>query len=209
MAKRGKLIALYSPLPQMGKSTVADYLVEEYGFVRLKFAGPLKDMAAALLSQAGFDHTAVHEMLEGGLKETKLPVLGNKTPREIMQTLGTEWGRDCISESLWVNLAKVKIERELQAGRNVVVDDMRFLNELRTVQAAEGSVAVAVHRKSEVPSCPHNPKKHASESGLNPCDFDRWVLNHGTIEELKAMVDEIIEEEGFKVRKSKIPEVLK
>jgi hypothetical protein len=50
-----KLIALNSPLPQSGKSTLAAALVTQKGFRRMPFAGPIKAVVACLLQQLGYE----------------------------------------------------------------------------------------------------------------------------------------------------------
>ena len=76
-----------------GKSFAADYLIEKYGYTRVKFAGPLKDM----LHTMGL----TEEEIEGGDKDKPSDLLCGRTPRWAMQSLGTEWGRECIGENLW------------------------------------------------------------------------------------------------------------
>lgn len=115
-----------------GKTTVADYLVAFYGYKRIKFADGLKDMLRAVgLSD---------ESIEGGKKEEPSQFLCGKSPRYAMQTLGTEWGRNLIGDNFWVNIWALKCEEWLWENQEnkVVVDDVRFPNELQAVQAANG-----------------------------------------------------------------------
>src|SRR5690606_4187664 len=79
-----RIIALSGPAGS-GKSTAAAYLVDK-GYTLIKFAGPLKAMCQAI----GF--TDWH--LEGDGKERPLDWLQGKSPRQFMQLLGTEFGRD-------------------------------------------------------------------------------------------------------------------
>ena len=41
---------------------------------------------------------------------------GGKTPRYLMQTLGTEWGRMMVDGDLWVELCCVRIRWALSQG---------------------------------------------------------------------------------------------
>ena len=86
-----------------GKTYAADYLVQNFGYTRIKFAGVLKDMLRTM--------GLTDEHIEGELKDLPCDMLDGRTPRWAMQSLGTEWGRTCISENLWGNLW----EREVQA----------------------------------------------------------------------------------------------
>lgn len=115
-----------------GKSTAADYLCLRHGFVRVKFAGPLKAMLRAIgLTDAE---------IEGDLKEHLTPLLAGKTPRHAMQTLGTEWGRKRIGEAFWINLWTESASDVLDQGGRVVVDDCRFPNEVDAVHRLGGKV---------------------------------------------------------------------
>lgn len=141
-----------------GKSTAARYLVRNYGFERIRFAGPLKDMMRALgLSE---------EEVDGGLKEQPCELLGGKTPRFAMQTLGTEWGRELIAPDLWTQ-AWIK-----QAERHpfVVCDDVRFPNEQKLIRELGGTL---IRIDAEVPGAA--PVQHASEAMDFP--MDRVVVN--------------------------------
>lgn len=88
-------------------------------------------MTRTLLREAGEDEATIERMIEGDLKETQVvSIPGAPTPRWLMQTLGTDWGREIIEDSIWVDLAFDKIGRALGKGKSVVVDDLRFPNEL-------------------------------------------------------------------------------
>jgi len=120
-----------------GKSEVAAILAE-YGFTRLKFAAALKAMLGTLLAAGGVANEDIRRMIEGDLKETPAAILGGTSPRHAMQTLGTEWGRDCIAVDLWVRLVIRRAEAILAAGGKVVVEDMRFLNEAAACRGVLG-----------------------------------------------------------------------
>ncbi|PWE56394.1 deoxynucleotide monophosphate kinase [Metarhizobium album] len=115
-----------------GKSTAADYLIRHHGYERVKFATPLKNMMRAI----GFGE----EDIEGSCKELSNSLLCDKTPRHAMQTLGSQWGRDCIGEDFWVNLWKDDAERVILRGGRVVVDDCRFPNEASTIRKMGGVI---------------------------------------------------------------------
>lgn len=113
-----------------GKSTVADYLVRQHGYTKLKFADPLKQMLRVL------GLTDAH--LEGALKEVPTPLLGGQTPRHAMVTLGTEWGRELIHADLWVDDWCRRVAEVLNGGGRVVCDDLRFLSEEAAVDRMGG-----------------------------------------------------------------------
>ena len=180
-----RLIALYSPAPGSGKSTVAEHL-ESRGFQTVKFAGPLKDMVRVLLfDHCGIDHATTERYVDGDLKEEVIPEIG-VTSRRIQQSLGTEWGRDLIREDLWVHLTRQTVARHLSAGRSVVIDDMRFQNEWMMVRDLRGQV-IRIDR----PSLSAPEYGHRSEGGLNNVPMT-LVTNDGTVDDLRLAVDRVL-----------------
>jgi hypothetical protein len=164
-----------------GKSTAAKILVERHGFTLVKFAGPLKQMLRCL----GLGDREI----EGDLKEEPHIVLGYKTPRYAMQTLGTEWGRDLIGVDLWANVAMESTWAVLDQGGRVVIDDCRFLNEAAAVRT-EGGIIVEVMRPGVGPQ-----SGHASENQIP--DPDRLLVNGGTVEDLALRVAQLVQGERW------------
>lgn len=161
-----------------GKSTAADHLVAR-GWSRVKFADPLKDMIRALLASSGMQAAEIERRIEGDLKERPEPVLGGRTPRYAMQTIGTEWGRDIMVPDLWIGIARARILQHLQAGRDVVIDDCRFENEADLINEL-GGLIVEVQGRGGIAGA------HQSEQGVRA---SVRCLNDGTIDELHGWLD--------------------
>lgn len=154
-----------------GKDTAADAL-EHQGYARVAFADPLKDMLCALLR-------CTREQLEDrAFKEQPHPVLGGKTPRYAMQTLGTEWGRKLISEDIWVDAAM----RRVGHGVPTVFTDCRFENEAEAVRAGGGQV-VRVIRPGVGPV-----NEHVSDAGVSDELVDVMLVNDGEIADLHEQI---------------------
>lgn len=164
MGQKAKIIGL-TGLAGSGKSEVALALRIE-GFRRVAFADPLKSMLAAV----GF----THEQLYGAEKGIVVPELGH-TPRFLMQTLGTEWGRDLIHPEIWITLWRRRAE---SCGHPVVVDDVRFPNEVETIKAMGGQVW-RVTRPGVV------SMGHESEVHIPRLPVDQAITNDGTLHELR------------------------
>lgn len=112
-----------------GKTLVSKHLVEEYGYTRTRFSDPLKQMLRILgLTEAEVD---------GDAKMLPLTRFGGVTPRHMMQTLGTDWGRRRIHPDIWVDAWKMTVAN--LAGP-IVVDDVRFPNEAAAVWELGGVV---------------------------------------------------------------------
>lgn len=182
---KGRLLALYAPAPQSGKSTVAEYLEERRGFTTMKFAAPMKDMLRVLLfDHCGINHTTTERYIDGDLKEVVIPELG-VTSRHLQQQLGTEWGRKRIHEDIWITIARYSIQRALDAGQDVVIDDMRFGNEMEMVLDLGGRCI-----RIERPGLDYTPT-HASEGGLDEVPMET-LHNSGTISYLHLAVDRLL-----------------
>ena len=157
-----------------GKSTIADILVYDFDFVRVKMAGPLKSMLRAI----GLGDAEI----EGELKNEPCRLLGGMTPRHAMQTLGTEWGRKCINENLWVNVWRESACYALEYGASgVVCDDVRFANEADAVRRIGGEIW-GVSRDGVLPGT------HSSETELAQIAPDVLIRNGGTVEDLQDTV---------------------
>lgn len=155
-----------------GKSTASKYLVEKHGYQLVKFAGPLKDMLRAIgLSEA---------QIEGDLKETPCEWLQGKTPRQAMQTLGTQWGRDCIGPSFWIELWLRRVNLIIADGGSVVVDDCRFPNEADEIRKLGGVVWQLVGRGGIAGA-------HESEAGCGEPDIE--IHNNCDIADLHYQLD--------------------
>lgn len=158
-----------------GKSTAAKILVERHGFTLVKFAGPLKQMLRCL-------GLGDHE-IEGAQKEFPHHLLNGKSPRQAMQLLGTEWGRDLIGADLWVNVAMESAWTMIDRGGKVVLDDCRFENEAEAIRT-EGGIIVEVMRPGIGPI-----NNHSSEQLPKP---DRLLWNSKDIAWLQMQVADII-----------------
>lgn len=152
-----------------GKSTAADYLVSK-GWTRVKMAGPLKAMLRAM--------GLTDRHIEGDLKNKPCHMLCGQTPRHAMITLGTEWGRDMIGQSLWTDLAHLNIANAMARGP-VVVDDIRFENEADVIRKLGGKV-LKIERASA------DMIDHKSEAGVIP---DMTYCNDASIDHLRGYMD--------------------
>lgn len=182
MSKIQRKISLSSPSMQMGKSTIANYLVEKYNFKRLILAKTLKDMGIVLLKSLNISEERTKYYTETA-KEEIIPELGVSW-RWICQSLGTEWGRRLINPDIWLKTTEV----QMLGGENFICDDTRFLNEANFYKEL-GFIMVKVV-KPDVPIV----RNHASEGELDDFEFDYTIVNNGTIEDLHNKIDKLLQE---------------
>ena len=202
-----KIIIGICGLISSGKDTVADILVNTHEFRRISFAGSLKDAVAAIFS---WDRS----MLEGRTKASrewreqvdqwwanKLD-MPNFTPRWVLQNFGTELFRHHFHDNIWIH----SVERKLMSAPvNIVISDVRFPNEIKSIKDA-GGIVIRTHRgpdpswyqdaldtnlgKSQ--AMKFRSDVHPSEWAWIGTDFDAVLDNDGTIDDLYAQVSDLL-----------------
>lgn len=166
-----------------GKSTVARILRERHGFQAPHIGQPLKRMLAALLEEIGYDVETIERYVDGDLKREVIPELG-VTSTFAQQTLGTEWGRDCIGRGLWLSLWLRKADAIIAGGGRVVQESLRFPNEVAALRD-RGALIVEIRRPGVGPLSDH-------ESERLPGRADLALNNDGCLDVLGAHVDRLM-----------------
>ena len=186
-----------------GKTELA-HICERFGFIRLYFAMPLKELIAELLNtdvdgvnnmkneelNIVFDNDKQHLIAE----RTEIPyeyihdAIDGKTfhnTREIMQYLGTDIIRR-YNKDWHVN----KLKEKMSPQNNYVFDDVRFDNEKEMIETNNGVVFFVVRPYLETVS------NHESEKTLRWQSFDNIICNDNSFEKLKFKWETFMEN-GF------------
>lgn len=153
-----------------GKSTAAAILERE-GFVPLALAQPLYDALAVI---TGVPVEVLHDR---ATKELPLPGIG-KSPRFLLQTLGTEWGRNTVRQSIWIDRLMRQIEHWEACGRSVTVADVRFDDEAQAIVDAGGRVWRVYRPDHWIGG---DAARHVSEAGISDRLISRRIYNRGDI----------------------------
>lgn len=169
----------------VGKDTVANRLVDSYGFIRMSFADPLKEACRIIFHFSD-------EQLYGNLKEVIDPRWG-KSPRQILQLFGTDALRAVIDKEVWIKSLKIKIQnlasRTIHKQLKIVVPDVRFPNEAEAIKSmTDGSLWKVVR---DLPS--NEFSLHESEIALDT--YNGWneiLLNNNTMAVLYQRVDQLV-----------------
>lgn len=177
-----------------GKDSVADVLVEHFGFKRYAWAETLRLAAEALNPIVDVDEYGATLRYNDVVGAVGYNVAKFQYPevRALLQRLGTEVGRDLIHENVWVNATIGRIERECSPGDNVVITDTRFLNEANAVKDPnssrlfEDAFVVRVNRPGVGPA-----GDHPSETSLDDYPFDMIINNEGGLDDLEKIVFEL------------------
>lgn len=175
MSKR--LIGIYSPAPQSGKTLTATVLAHQ-GYQPVSFAEPLKRMITEFLISFGYEKDQAIKLAWVD-KAVVIQEL-NASCRYLLQTLGTQWGRNYVCEDVWIRAWKARATK----FDYVIADDVRFPNEAAAVKEMGGEMWKIVR-----PSAGHD-WSHVSEGALDEWDgFDKIIENSGTVEEFRAKID--------------------
>jgi len=132
-----------------GKDTVANILVESYGYSKISCADSLKDVCSAVFSWERM-------LLEGDTLSSRVwrdtvdewwaerLNISDFTPRKAMQLIGTDLFREHFNKDIWVNTLRRKISHQ----KNIVVSDVRFLNEIKAIRQENGILVEVRGRKN-------------------------------------------------------------
>lgn len=173
-----KLIGL-AGRARSGKTSIADYLVHDYGYQHLAFADPIRDTIEHV-----FDTPHQYSHI---LKEAGIPPHG-KSYRELAQTLG-DWGRG-LRPDFWV----LELERRLELIKRglgddlcVVISDVRYINEAFWVR--QRGQLWHITRPDQDPA---ETREHSSELGIEPWYGETLICNSETLDDLRDHVDYLL-----------------
>ena len=164
-AGKMRLVGIAGPA-RAGKDTLCSYMLDNLDgiWLRSSFADPIKEMLRAIGVDCSDDKKAVVSDDYG------------VTPRHMMQTLGTEWGRNLIDGDVWV-----KAFARLNAGKCVIVPDVRFENEADLVR--EHGVLIHLVGRGGIEG------NHVSENAIDFKPGDIVIDNSRDLAWLHAQVD--------------------
>jgi hypothetical protein len=168
---------------QVGKDTIANYLVEQYGYRRVAFADPIRQALYKLnpkIDIADMIGVPIATAVDGlGWESVKVD---SEDARQLLQRMGTEVGRNIFGSDFWVYQAF----NGVSADDKVVFTDVRFQNEADHIKSYYGQVW-------RVNKLNHGPVNgHASETALDSYNFDWSIPNYGTKEDLFSIIDSIM-----------------
>ena len=170
--KRNRLIIALSGKKGSGKSTVSRFLVQQHGFKWLSYAAPGRQMLKALgLGDVDFLPENKEEPIAwlSGVREV--------TPRYLMQTLLSAWGREQVHPDLWAFVVGQKI---LKCEGDVVIDDLRFNNEAELLLHTFGKEQVRIIKLVRPGLRSNHLSQHVSENGVNDALIHNTIVNDTT-----------------------------
>lgn len=153
-----------------GKDTFANAVEGEkevFAFVK-----PLKDAAAALFA---LSHEQLYDPL---LKEVVVDDWG-KSPREILQWMGTDIIRNQLDATFFIKHMQRRINQSTK--KLIIITDVRFPNEAMLIKSLGGTI-IHINRDSA-----NTPITHASEQPIPIELIDVSICNNGTKEEFEVL----------------------
>ena len=182
--KDGLLLGLVGN-KRVGKDTTANILAEKYGFERLAFAEPLKEVISLLFDIDTSDNTNIdkEELTEYGISR-----------REFYQKFGTDFIHNDIynyfpqleehipRKLFWIKKIFRKIEKLKKEGKKLfVISDVRFIHEADYI-LKNGGLLIKITR----PEINITKDKHISELEVNKIPKDKifYEIENKTIEQL-------------------------
>lgn len=181
----------------VGKTTLAQYLVERHGFTKLSLAAPIKRIIAEAPQDSHERHLFLlrwgRELFPGSIvlqarfaTEAARALAADRDPGRRAQLLGTDVGR-ALDQEVWIRY----LLEHLPDG-HVVVDDVRFRNECEALREAGFRLVrltapqdVLASRLAARPS-ERRDGGHPSEHGLEGLPDDYWDAVWDTSEPWEA-----------------------
>lgn len=208
-----------SGLAQHGKDTVAQFLIDEYGYKRFAFADRLKQLAIELNPQLVREFNSAPPLpwrrIAGDFYYTTLAGLvdvkgwdeakGLQEVRRFLQELGTRC-RDTFGDNVWIEAlyddlyeySETCRRRPLEPGSfapGVVISDVRFPNEVDFIRR-EGGIVILVQRVNKDGSPFDNGVgvDHISESGVQLIGPD-FQVQASSRQQLVLLVRDLLHDE--------------
>jgi hypothetical protein len=175
-----------------GKTTAAQALMDD-GYEHICFADPLRKIVNIAYG------VTFEEMSDATLKEKPLDRWPYKSPRELLQFVGTEMFRAYLPDT-WTKA----FERSCEPFMKVVCSDLRFLNEAdcaRGMETPEGPDQLDLFERTDVKLVrivdPRWNKtdaaaQHASETEMDKIAVDYEIINNGPVTKLHAAIRSVV-----------------
>jgi hypothetical protein len=215
-----------------GKDTAANILVEEAGFVNVKFAFGIKTLATAFFKFIGFPEDVIHEVVDGSRKEESFAILVDEGTALFAQFVQVE--HDLLSTILGIDLRAIDFppftgttSREFQQfigteiGRNLAGETVWTDAAMAEAEKHERVVISDVRFPNEldiihdrggiVARLQRDQAKggqfidHPSENQIDTLDADLVILNNFTLNDLYHAMLYVVGPSGAGVKDGATP----
>jgi hypothetical protein len=167
---------------RVGKDTAVDYYIKKFGGKRFSISNYLYDIMMYVQ------------------KKCNLPLIKD---RKFLQIVGTEWGRNCIDNNLWINLLLNDINKSIEDNnlmeKNIYISDVRFRNEFDILKS-NNWILIKI-KKNVDPLVVDGFKNHSSEdNNIKDDEWDFVIENNKSMDEFEEELNKIYDKLvlGFK-----------
>jgi len=162
---------------QSGKDTVADILVENYGYQRVAFADPIRDLLyeANPMLKEGYRVQGLVDVYGWDRVKVDYP-----EARDLLQRLGVG-ARKTFGEDFWIEQALKGLK--LFGNANYVITDVRFPNEAIAIRKYDNAQVWRIKRNGV-----NAVNQHVSETAMDGEKVDQIFMNTGSLEDLKTLI---------------------
>jgi len=174
-----------------GKDVLANYIAHKYGYTRLAFAQPLKNIVKIIFDfndiQVGIDDINCN-----GTEKDTIDARWGISPRHALQFFGTEIFQNNIQQ-LIPNINKDffanTLMNKIKENNTYVISDIRFLHEYEKLKSHDLTI-IRVIRPNDF----SNTDNHVSEQEFKKIPFDIEIVNDSTIDNYIQKYNEKYEE---------------
>ncbi len=198
-----------------GKSVSAQHIISKYGGEILSFAGPLKQIVAEIDTRKPWHliNEYVQQYIEPTLTEQEYDNLVQiieetkniphevPKPRKRLQFLGTDGGRKQVRETIWVDTLVGKIPTLRWTDMNFAVEDVRFRNEVKTLET-HGVTVIKLNVSPEMQkerllnlygTINEKALQHQSETEIDTINTQYEIDADQPLESMLLKIDNILE----------------
>lgn len=179
-------LLLLSGNAEAGKSTMAKYLLDKNeNYVEYALSDKLKQLTFELLKLFDVSIDSIDDLYD---VETK------KKYRQYLQLIGTECCRKVFGDDFWCHILNKDIKKSIADGKNVIISDVRFLNEhnyFKWKYENKINVVSIMIKRTDTNSLTSEQQLHSSESEVNNLNYDYKIDNNLT-EEFYSDIDKVI-----------------
>lgn len=181
-----------------GKSTAALYVKEKRPLaVRLNFKDALLIEVKERFPDLIREIIAVYDKIDyDGMKPWTIERLIEEKPRlfrTLLQNYATDVRRGD-NMDYWVTKWLKQASKIVEQGGDIIVDDLRFPNELDVIRQLGGTVIKIERTDMEVPATEASTDGHSSESYVDLLKADHVIaVATGEFEKLHSALDEILD----------------
>jgi dephospho-CoA kinase len=173
-----KIIAICGE-KRSGKDVLANYIAHKYGYTKLAFADPLKNIVKLIFDfndiQVGID-----EINCNGTEKDTIDERWGISPRQALQFFGTEIFQNNIQQ-LIPNINKDffanSLINKIKDNHTYVISDIRFLHEYEKLKNYDLTI-IRISRPTNF----FNTDNHLSEQEFKKLPFDFEIVNDTTIQ---------------------------